>query len=135
MLEFIYIKIRKCYYKIEGENMNDKNKNEMIKWSTRITSLFLSTITAVTMAGCKLNKDKSNENTITTTSISVESQNDTITDNTLEDYEYTDVGLEITFNKKNFYYNYQTVNVKVTLIEKNNRFSVVSLDFNNGVSE
>ncbi|MGN8659162.1 MraY family glycosyltransferase [Catenibacterium mitsuokai] len=53
----------------------------------------------------------------------------------LEDYEYTDVGLEITFNKKNFYYNYQTINVKVTLIEKNNRFSVVSLDFNNGVSE
>ena len=90
MLEFIYIKIRKFYYKIEGENMNDKNKNEMIKWSTRITSLFLSTITAVTMAGCKLNKDKSNENTITTTSISVESQNDTITDNTLEDYEYTE---------------------------------------------
>ena len=33
--------------------MNDKNKNEVIKWSTRITSLFLSTVTAVTMAGCK----------------------------------------------------------------------------------
>ena len=38
--------------------MNDKNKNEVIKWSTRITSLFLSTVTAVTMAGCKLNKNK-----------------------------------------------------------------------------
>ena len=40
--------------------MNDKNKNEVIKWSTRITSLFLSTVTAVTMAGCKLNKNKNN---------------------------------------------------------------------------
>lgn len=70
--------------------MNNKNKNEMIKWSTRITSLFLSTITAVTMAGCKLNKNKSNENTITTTSISVESQNDPIIDNTSDSYKYTE---------------------------------------------
>ena len=53
----------------------------------------------------------------------------------LPDYEYTDVGLEITFNKKNFYYNYQTINIKVTLIEKNNRFSIVSLDYNNGANE
>ena len=53
----------------------------------------------------------------------------------LEDYEYTDVGLEITFNKKNFYYNYQTINIKVTLIEKNNRFSIVSLDYNNGANK
>ena len=43
--------------------------------------------------------------------------------------------LETTVKLPNFYYNYQTINVKVTLIEKNNRFSVVSLDFNNGVSE
>ena len=78
--------------------------------------------------------NKSNLDEVTTYEVNYTRASD-VTLSGLEDYEYTDVGLEITFNKKNFYYNYQTINVKVTLIEKNNRFSVVSLDFNNGVSE
>ena len=78
--------------------------------------------------------NKTNLDEVTTYEVNYTRASD-VTLSGLEDYEYTDVGLEITFNKKNFYYNYQTINVKVTLIEKNNRFSVVSLDFNNGVSE
>lgn len=79
-------------------------------------------------------ENKTNLDEVTTYEVNYTRASD-VTLSGLEDYEYTDVGLEITFNKKNFYYNYQTINVKVTLIEKNNRFSVVSLDFNNGVSE
>lgn len=79
-------------------------------------------------------ENKTNLDEVTTYEVNYTRASD-VTLSALEDYEYTDVGLEITFNKKNFYYNYQTINVKVTLIEKNNRFSVVSLDFNNGVSE
>lgn len=79
-------------------------------------------------------ESKTNLDEVTTYEVNYTRASD-VTLSGLEDYEYTDVGLEITFNKKNFYYNYQTINVKVTLIEKNNRFSVVSLDFNNGVSE
>lgn len=78
--------------------------------------------------------NKTNLDEVTTYEVNYTRASD-VTLSGLEDYEYTDVGLEITFNKKNFYYNYQTINVKVTLIEKNNRFSIVSLDFNNGVSE
>ena len=78
--------------------------------------------------------NKTNLDEVTTYEVNYTRASD-VTLSGLEDYEYTDVGLEITFNKKNFYYNYQTINVKVTLIEKNNRFSVVSLDFNNGVNE
>lgn len=79
-------------------------------------------------------ENKTNLDEVTTYEVNYTRASD-VTLSGLEDYEYTDVGLEITFNKKNFYYNYQTINVKVTLIEKNNRFSIVSLDFNNGVSE
>lgn len=61
--------------------MNNKNKNEAIKWSTRITSLFLSTITAVTISGCKLNKNN-NKNSVTTTTTSIETVN-TSTEETL----------------------------------------------------
>ena len=72
--------------------MNDKNKNEVIKWSTRITSLFLSTVTAVTMAGCKLNKNKNNnENTITTTSISMESENTSPISESLPDTDTVEI--------------------------------------------
>lgn len=72
--------------------MNDKNKNEVIKWSTRITSLFLSTVTAVTMAGCKLNKNKNNnENTITTTSISMESENTSPISESLPDIDTVEI--------------------------------------------
>ena len=78
--------------------------------------------------------NKTNLDEVTTYEVNYTRASD-VTLSGLEDYEYTDVGLEITFNKKNFYYNYQTINVKVTLIEKNNRFSVVSLDYNNGVNE
>lgn len=79
-------------------------------------------------------ENKTNLDEVTTYEVNYTRASD-VTLSGLEDYEYTDVGLEITFNKKNFYYNYQTINVKVTLIEKNNRFSVVSLDFNNCMSE
>lgn len=76
--------------------------------------------------------NKTNEDEVTAYQINYTKSSD-VTLSGLEDYAYTDVGLEITFNKKNFYYNYQTINVKVTLIEKNHRYSVVSLDFNNGI--
>lgn len=78
--------------------------------------------------------NKTNLDEVTTYEVNYTRSSD-VTLSGLEDYEYTDVGLEITFNKKNFYYNYQTINIKVTLIEKNNRFSIVSLDFNNGANE
>lgn len=78
--------------------------------------------------------NKTNLDEVTTYEVNYTRSSD-VTLSGLEDYEYTDVGLEITFNKKNFYYNYQTINIKVTLIEKNNRFSVVSLDFNNGANK
>lgn len=78
--------------------------------------------------------NKTNLDEVTTYEVNYTRASD-VTLSGLEDYEYTDVGLEITFNKKNFYYNYQTINIKVTLIEKNNRFSIVSLDFNDGANE
>lgn len=78
--------------------------------------------------------NKTNLDEVTTYEVNYTRASD-VTLSGLEDYEYTDVGLEITFNKKNFYYNYQTINIKVTLIEKNNRFSIVSLDFNNGANK
>ena len=78
--------------------------------------------------------NKTNLDEVTTYEVNYTRSSD-VTLSGLEDYEYTDVGLEITFNKKNFYYNYQTINIKVTLIEKNNRFSIVSLDFNNGANK
>ena len=78
--------------------------------------------------------NKTNLDEVTTYEVNYTRASD-VTLSGLEDYEYTDVGLEITFNKKNFYYNYQTINIKITLIEKNNRFSIVSLDFNNGANE
>ena len=65
-------------------------------------------------------ENKTNLDEVTTYEVNYTRASD-VTLSGLEDYEYTDVGLEITFNKKNFYYNYQTINVKVTLIEKNNR--------------
>lgn len=78
--------------------------------------------------------NKTNLDEVTTYEVNYTRASD-VTLSGLEDYEYTDVGLEITFNKKNFYYNYQTINIKVTLIEKNNRFSIVSLDYNNGANK
>lgn len=78
--------------------------------------------------------NKTNLDEVTTYELNYTRASD-VTLSGLEDYEYTDVGLEITFNKKNFYYNYQTINIKVTLIEKNNRFSIVSLDYNNGANK
>lgn len=78
--------------------------------------------------------NKANLDEVTTYEVNYTRASD-VTLSGLEDYEYTDVGLEITFNKKNFYYNYQTINIKVTLIEKNNRFSIVSLDYNNGANK
>ena len=78
--------------------------------------------------------NKTNLDEVTTYEVNYTRASD-VTLSGLEDYEYTDVGLEITFNKKNFYYNYQTINIKATLIEKNNRFSIVSLDFNDGANE
>ena len=79
-------------------------------------------------------ENKTNLDEVTTYEVNYTRASD-VTLSGLEDYEYTDVGLEITFNKKNFYYNYQTINIKVTLIEKNNRFSIVSLDYNNGANK
>lgn len=76
--------------------------------------------------------NKENQDEVTAYSIEYTRDSD-VTLSGLEDYDYTDVGLQLTFNKKNFYYNYQTINIKVTLIEKNHRFSVVSLDYINGV--
>ena len=78
--------------------------------------------------------NKTNLDEVTTYEVNYTRASD-VTLSGLEDYEYTDVGLEITFNKKNFYYNYQTINIKITLIEKNNRFSIVSLDYNNGANK
>ncbi len=51
----------------------------------------------------------------------------------LEDYNYYDVNIKLTFNQVNTILGYKTINVRVTLIEKQNRFSVISLDYINGV--
>lgn len=55
-----------------------------------------------------------------------------VTLNGMEDYDYYEVGLTLTFNDVSQILGYKTIHVKVTEILKSNKYSVIALDYING---